>query len=136
MLVIQHNCGRKYESTISSLETALSLGAGIVCLQEPFIGKRSISHGAFNFYCPGGEKTEARVLTAIKKELVDKIIVENRTYLIDHPYFLALDIREIDSQTRSRKRTRVVNVYDNQVRQGHTWQSNTLCSRRALEDIT
>ena len=31
------NCGRGYESTIAALETALSIGAGMVCLQEPFI---------------------------------------------------------------------------------------------------
>ena len=30
MLVVQHNCGQGYESTIMALETALSIGAGIV----------------------------------------------------------------------------------------------------------
>ncbi len=95
MLVVQYNCNRRYKSTILSLETALSLEAGIVCLQEPFIGKRNISHGAFNFYWLGGERTESRVLTAVKKKLVDKIIVENRIDLIDHPYFLALDIQDL-----------------------------------------
>lgn len=67
---------------------------------------------------------------------MDKIIVENRTDLIDHHYFLGLDIPEIDGQSRSGRRTRVVNVYDNQVGQGHTWQGNTLNRRRAFEDIT
>lgn len=67
MLVIQHNCGRGYESTIAALETTLSIGAGMVCLQEPFIGNKSIAHDAFNFYWPGGLRTEARVLTAVKK---------------------------------------------------------------------
>ncbi len=99
MLVIQHNCGRGYESTIATLEMSLSIGAGIVCLQEPFIGNRSITHSAFNFYWPGGLRNEARVLTAVKKELVNKIIVDNRTDLVDHPYFLTLDIRDIDNRT-------------------------------------
>lgn len=76
MLVIPHNCGRGYESTIAALETALSIGAGMVCLQEPFIGNKSIAHGAFNFYWPGGLRAEARVLTAVKKkEVVNKIIM-------------------------------------------------------------
>ena len=74
MLVIQHNCGRGYESTIAALETALSIAAGIVCLQEPFIGNKSTTHSAFNFYWPGGLTAEAQVLTAVKKELVNKII--------------------------------------------------------------
>ena len=52
MLIIQHNCGRDYESTVMALETALSIKAGIVMLQEPFIGNREISHSAFNFYWP------------------------------------------------------------------------------------
>ena len=99
MLVVQHNCGRGYESTIASLETAISVEAGIVCLQEPFLGNRNITHSAFNFYWPGGSRTDARVLTAVKKELVNKIIVENRTDLVNYPYFLALDIWDIDGQS-------------------------------------
>lgn len=42
----------------------------------------------------------------------------------------------MDSQTRPGRRTRVVNGYDNQLGQGHTWQGNTPRSQRALEDIT
>lgn len=30
MLVVQHNCGQGYESTVMALETAISVGAGIV----------------------------------------------------------------------------------------------------------
>ena len=136
MLVIQHNCGRGYESTIATLEMSLSIGAGIVCLQEPFIGNRSITHSAFNFYWPGGLRNEARVLTAVKKELVNKIIVDNRTDLVDHPYFLTLDIRDIDNRTnKPARRTRVINAYDNRVGQGCTWEGNTTRNRRALEDI-
>lgn len=75
----------------------LSIRAGIVCLQEPFIGKRTITNSAFNFYWPGGLRNEAQVLIAIKRELINEIMVDNRTDLVDHPYFLALDIRDIDS---------------------------------------
>lgn len=32
MLVVQHNCGQGYENTIMALETALSIGAGMVML--------------------------------------------------------------------------------------------------------
>lgn len=34
MLVVQHNYGQGYESTVMVMETALSLGAGIVMIQE------------------------------------------------------------------------------------------------------
>ena len=50
MLIIQYNCGRRYESTVMALETALNIGAGIVILQELFIGDRELSHSAFNLY--------------------------------------------------------------------------------------
>ena len=87
MLIIQHNYDRGYKSTVGLLETAISIGAGIVCLQEPFIGNRNITHSVFNFYWPGESRIEVRVLTAVKKELVNKIIVENRLDLVNHPYF-------------------------------------------------
>lgn len=103
MLVVQHNCNRGYESTIASLETAISTGAGIVCLQKPFIANRNITHSAFNFYWPGGSRTEACILTAEKKELVNKIIVENRSDLVDNPYFLGLHIRDVDVNLTNRQ---------------------------------
>lgn len=54
----------------------------------------------------------------MKIELVDRIIVENRTDLIDHPYFLALEIRDRDSRLKKPTREiKVVNAYDNQVGQ-------------------
>lgn len=50
MLVVQHNCGQGYESTVLALETALSIEADIVMLLEPFIGIWEINHMAFNLY--------------------------------------------------------------------------------------
>ena len=60
MLVVQQNCGKRYECTISALETALSLGALMVCIQEPFIRSRTISHNRFNLYWPvdGGNQRD------------------------------------------------------------------------------
>ena len=48
MLVVQQNCGKRYECTISALEVGLSLGIAVVYIQEPFLGNRSISHSGFN----------------------------------------------------------------------------------------
>lgn len=136
MLIIQQNAGRGYESTVTALETALKIGTGLVCLQEPFLGNKDIAHCAFNFYWPGGVRADAGVLTAVKKDLANKIIVENRTDLVDHPYFVALDIRDIDRQSnKPTRRTRVINIYDNRVGQGCTWVGYTPQNRRAMEDI-
>lgn len=138
MLVIQQNCGKGYECTISALELALSLGASIVCIQEPFIGNRTISHSGFNLYwlTYGGNQKDIRVLTAVRKDQADQIILDNRSDLISHPYCLVTDIKEICPMTRNPiRRTRVVNMYDNIIGQGYTWQGHTATVRRALEDI-
>lgn len=79
MLVIQKNCDKGYECTVSVLEAALGLNASIVCIQKPFVGNRSISHSGFNIYWPSGfqDRKDIQVLTAIRKDLASKIIFEN-----------------------------------------------------------
>ena len=136
MLVVQHNCGQGYESTMMALETAICVGAGIVMIQAPFIGNREISHSGFNFYWPQGERKEIRVMIAIKKDLVDKIVVDHRTDLISHPCFMLLEIRELDPRSnRPGRKTRIVNVYDNRVGRGCTWDGGIQRTRTALEDV-
>ncbi len=83
-----------------ALETALSVGVGIVMVQEPFIGSREICHSGFNFYWLPGERKEIRVMTAVRKDLGDKIIVDHRTCLIHHPYFMLLEICELDPRSK------------------------------------
>lgn len=126
MLIIQYNFRWGYESTINKLETALSIGAGVVCLQEPFLKKKNIIHSAFNFYWPGGLRTEARVLTATENDLVDKIVIDNKSDLADHPNFLVLNIRDIDKiSQKATKRTRVINAHDNRIGQSCIWEGSS-----------
>ena len=114
MLLVQHNCGQGYESTMMALETALSVEAGIIIIQEPFIGNQEISHSGFNFYWPQGERKNMRVMTAVRKNLADKIVVDHRTDLINHPYFMLIKIQELDSLSkRPGRKTQVVNAYEN-----------------------
>lgn len=98
MLVVQQNCGKGYECTISALESALSLGASVVCIQEPFVGKLAISHSGFDFYWPedGGDRKNIRVLTAVRKDVVNQVIFENRSDLARHPYCMILDIKDVE----------------------------------------
>ena len=116
MLIIQHNCEQGYESIVIALEMALNIGIGLVCLQKPFLGNKDITYSAFNFYQPERVKANARVLIVAKKELGNKIIVENQIDLVDHPYFVTLDIQNIDEQSnRPKSRIKVINIYDNRV---------------------
>lgn len=99
-----------------ALKTTLSIGVGLLMLQELFIEHREMSHSVFNFYWPQGRRTEIRVMMAVKKDLLDKIILKHRTDLVTHPYFILLEIWNLDQQSkRLERKTQVFNIYDNQV---------------------
>ena len=96
MLVIQHNCRQAYPITIAAFETGLKLNAAFICLQEPYVGINSFSHPGYEIKLPEkGENKEKRVLIAIRKDLLTKVITEARSDLVNHPYVLALDIWDL-----------------------------------------
>ncbi len=68
MLIIQHNCGRRYENTVMVLEIAMNIGVGIMMLQKPFIRNRELSYSAFNLYWPQGDRTSIRDMMAVKRD--------------------------------------------------------------------
>lgn len=75
-------------------------------------------------------------MTAMTKNLADKIVINHRTDLINHLYFMLLEIQELDPQSkRPGKKTRVVNVYDNRVERSCILDGGIARTRRALEDI-
>ena len=93
MLVIQHNCRKAYAITIAVLETGLALKAEIVCLQEPYIGVNNITHGGYIILWPEiGIREKKRVAIAIRKDLLNSLIIEPRTDLINYLYALALNV--------------------------------------------
>jgi hypothetical protein len=53
----------------------------------------SFSHPGYKIKWPEkGENKEKRVLIAIRKDLLTKVITEARLDLVNHPYVLVLDI--------------------------------------------
>lgn len=83
-----------------ALEASLSLKMKIVMIQEPFITSQKINHSRFNFYWLSKETKEIRVIIVMKKNLENKIIVDLRTNLIYHLYFILLEICELDPQSK------------------------------------
>jgi ribonuclease HI len=137
MRIVQHNCRKNYAITIAALETGLNTGAEVVCLQEPYI-HNEFNHGSFLLFWPEkGEQKNKRVLIAVRRELLNQANLEARTDLIDHPYFLALDIWELDGGPLRKqvRRTRIINCYDNWIGRGCVWQGDVVQRRRALEDV-
>lgn len=77
------------------------------------------------------------MLTAVRKDILNRVIIDNRTDLVSHPYCSVLDIKELHSLTRKvLRRTRVVNLYDNQVGRGQVWEGSSPRLRRAIQDIS
>ena len=57
-----------------------------------------------------------QVLIAVRKDILNKIIIENWTDLASHSYCIALDIKELKQVSRKYSRkTRIVNIYDNKI---------------------
>lgn len=55
----------------------------------------------------------------MRNELVDKIIENYRTNLVNHLYFILQKIQNLNLQlTNPEKKTQVVNIYDNQIERG------------------
>ena len=72
----------------------------------------------------------------MKKELANKIIIENKTNFVNHPYFLVLDIWDAVGQFGKPMRlTRIVNIYKNYIGQKYIREEETLCNHKILEDI-
>ena len=121
MLVVQQNCGKGYECTISTLKAGLGLDVAVVYIQEQFLGNQSISHAGFNLYWSSETDhwKDMRVLMVVRKDILNKVIIDNRTDFVSHPYCSVLDIKELQPLTRKVwRKTRVVNLYDNKVGRG------------------
>lgn len=104
-----------------AMKTALSGKASIVMIQELFIDNREICYSGFKFHLPQNEKKEIRVMKAIKKNLADKIMLDHRTDLIDHLYFMLLEIRKLNIKSKKLDRKiQVMNMYINRIRSGCT----------------
>ncbi|KAH7014064.1 hypothetical protein B0J12DRAFT_529137, partial [Macrophomina phaseolina] len=94
MIALQHNCRKMHATTMAAIETALERQAKIVCLQEPCIGQTNeISHPGFQIRWPERvERTERRVLVAFSKDILNSIVIEDRTDLIKDPNIQCFDI--------------------------------------------
>ena len=74
-----------------------------------------------------------RVLTAVRKDMLSKVVVKNWTDLVSQPYCMVLDIREPQPQEgKAFRRTRVVNIYDNKVGKGQLWEGSSATTRPVI----
>ena len=63
--------------------------------------------------------------------------MEKRSNLIDYPYLIILDIRDLDQKTRIPiKRIRVMNIYDQIIGRRYTYLGAYARKRRTIKDIS
>lgn len=65
-------------------------------IQKLFINNQEIFYGRFNFYQPQKEKQNIRVIIVVKKNLVDKIVIDHRIDLVNYLYFILLKIQKLN----------------------------------------
>lgn len=61
-------------------------------------------------------RKDMQVLTTIRKDILNKIIINNVIDLATHSYYSVFDIKELLSLPRKvLRKTRIINLYDNEV---------------------
>jgi hypothetical protein len=64
------------------------------------------------------------------------VITESRSDLVNYPYFLAIDVWKLYLQSKQKRRkTRLINCYDNRIGPNIIYQGDIDSNRRAIEDI-
>lgn len=136
MRIVQHNCQRNYAVCQATFQVGLDIGAEILCLQEPYLGEKGMVHPAYEFrFSNIGETRQQRVAVGVRKDIQGRIVVESRSDIIEHPYIQVLDVWELDIQKKKKRKSRIVNVYDNWIGEGQPWTGNNNIRRRAIEDV-
>lgn len=136
MRVIQHNCHKSYAVCQATFQVGVEIGAELLCIQEPCLGEKGMVHPAYEIVLGNvGDRRQQRVAMGVKKDLGGRLIVENRSDLVNHPYIQVFDVWELDSSRKKKRKTRIVNVYDNWVGEGQIWRGITNERRRAINDV-
>lgn len=99
-------------------EELKKVSADIVCIQEPYVGGDILAHTAYKVeWRMIGEQKEEQVMIRIAVTTRYRVIVEARIDIINHPYIQELNVWKLEERPgRKRRRTRVVNMYDNHLR--------------------
>ena len=57
-----------------------------------------------------------QVLVAIRKDILSQVIVKHQIDLVSHFYYIVLDIKKFQAESRKYPRkTKIVNLYNNKV---------------------
>lgn len=82
---------------MAAFEGAKTVGEDTLCLQKPYIGGGLLTNTSYEMrWGTVEEQKEQWVTIGVAVTTRNRIIVEARTDIINHSYFRALDIRELE----------------------------------------
>ena len=74
--------------------------------------------------------------TVIRRDLITQTIIEFKVDLINHPYFLTINIWDIHSKIKAKiRKIRLINTYDVIISPETVYQGEYIYIKRAIEDI-
>lgn len=107
-------------------------------IQELYVGESILAHLAYNIRRGTvGKRKEQSGAIRITVSTRERLIMEARIDIIDHPYITVLNVWEQEKEGGKRKRrTRVANIYDNNLSANQVWNLTGRNTRRkALADV-
>lgn len=116
----------------------MGLKAEIIYIQEPFLGHQKILQSGFNFYWLSriDNQKDMQILTVIRKDILNRVFIENCIDLVSHLYCFILDIKKLHFLLKKvLKKTEVVNLYDNKVGKKQLWEWPTTLVCRIIQNI-
>lgn len=73
----------------------------------------------------------------VKRDILNKVIIDNWTDLISYPYCSVLDIKKLHLLSRKvLKKTKFDNLYDNNFNRELIWEGSSSEIQRAIQDMS
>lgn len=107
---------KRYKSIIFMLKLGLGLNMGVNYIQKPFFGNNNLFYTRNNLdqLSKRYNQKNNQVLAIVKKNILNKIIIENETYLISYYYCIILNIIYYGLLlSKYKRKIRIINIHNN-----------------------
>ena len=79
------------------------------------------------------ERKDARILTAVRRNILNRIVVDNKSDLKSYLYIIIVDVRRNDLINRELgRRIRIVNIYDQNLGREYIYLDGLKTIKRAI----
>lgn len=82
------------------------------------------------------DRRNMRVLSAVKKDILNRVVIKNQLNLISYLDYFCLDIQEFDLKSgKPLSKAGVINLYNNKFGSEQTWEKSHFTLQRVIQDI-